>query len=118
MAIFCDFLQGFFFTEIDIVEKYITYLIFLTLIYIRYYIKYTYYPEWDCRIICNDVEDTLSSQETDKQRDNYIHNLKLKQIAKKRQQWLTFKKIIIYIFCIFCFAYLSLAIIIAYIMFG
>lgn len=118
LAIFFDFLQSFFFTDIDVFGIYYFFLIHITVLYIWFYIKLTYYPEWDLWIASRDLYESISSQDNDKLRDNFINNLKQQQITRKRQKWLMFKKIVIFCFGLFCFGYLLLSLIVAYIMFG
>lgn len=84
-ALFFEFLQGFFFTNIDILGEYLNYVFLLTILSIINYITIRYYSSCQLIIREDDTNYYISNLENDKKRDNYINTLKEQQISKKKQ---------------------------------
>jgi hypothetical protein len=80
-----EFLQGFFFTDIDILGYFKTYVFLITIMFIINYYYIINYSSWSYTVREDDTGYYISNLENDKKRENYTNTLRQQQITKKRQ---------------------------------
>jgi hypothetical protein len=85
VSLFFEFLQGFFFTDIDIFYYYTSYFFLLPIIFIIQYYYIVNYSSCSYTVREDDTDYYISNLENDKKKENYTNTLKQQQVSRKRQ---------------------------------